>query len=113
MSMIQSDFRMPATGEAWRHYKGGLYTIIGMGQDAEGDAVVVYTDYRWGLIQLPAIYVRDLGSFMKQVETGKDRVTSKSVMEPRFRFDREREADEICPFLHPEKSLGYRPVDGE
>lgn len=108
--MIQNEFRMPATGEAWRHYKGGLYTVIGMGQDANGEAVVVYTDYRWSLVQLPAIYVRDLASFIRQVETGKDSTTSKSIMSPRFKFEREREADEICPFLHPVNSLGYRAV---
>ena len=82
-----------------------------MGQNAEGDAVVVYTDYRWGLIQLPAIYVRDLGGFVKQVETGKDSITNKSIMEPRFKFERERETDEICPFLHPVNSLGYREAE--
>lgn len=87
--MEQRDFRMPATGEAWRHYKMGLYTIIGMARDDEGYAVVVYTDYRWSLAQLPPIYVQRLGRFAQEVENGK----------PRFKFERDPDADEICPFI--------------
>lgn len=75
----QRDFRMPATGEAWRHYKGGLYTVIGMARDDEGAAYVVYTDYNWTLAQLAPIYTQPLGRFVHEIENNK----------PRFRFERE------------------------
>lgn len=97
---------MPATGEAWRHYRGGLYTIIGMASDADGRAMVSYTEYGWSVIQLPPIYVRDIGDFVRQVETGKSQ-SGKSVMEPRFRFERERGGDEKCPFINPVTGRGY------
>lgn len=71
--MQQSDFRMPATGEVWRHYKGGLYTVIGMARDDKGDAQVVYTDYRWHLVQLPPIYTQSIARFMQEVENNKPR----------------------------------------
>lgn len=90
--MEQREFRMPATGEAWRHYKGGsgsLYTIVGMAHDDKGDAIVVYTPYRWSLVQLPPLYTQPLGRFLQTLDNH----------EPRFKFEREPEADETCPFI--------------
>lgn len=87
----QSEFRMPSTGEAWRHCKGGLYTIIGMSRDDEGEAVVVYTNYNWTLSQLAPIYNQPLGRFLHEVENGK----------PRFRFDREPETGNRCQYIDP------------
>lgn len=95
--MEQREYRMPATGEAWRHYKGGLYTIIGMGVDDKGDAQVIYTHYEWSLIQLPPIFTQPLGRFLQQIDHDK----------PRFRFDREREDDPRCPFIHPRLGRGF------
>ena len=66
--MEQRDFRMPATGEGWRHYKGGLYTVVGMARDDKGDAIVVYTDFRWSLIQLGPLYTQSLARFVQEVE---------------------------------------------
>lgn len=85
----QAEFRMPATGEGWRHYKMGLYTIIGNARDDEGHVVVVYTEYRWALAQLAPIYVQRLGRFLQEVENGK----------PRFRYERPAGEDERCQFI--------------
>lgn len=87
--MQQSDFRMPATGEGWRHYKTGLYTIVGMARDDKGDAIVVYTEYGWSLAQLPPLYTQPLGRFVQEVENNK----------PRFTFERESGEDKKCPFI--------------
>lgn len=101
--MEQRDYRMPGTGESWRHYKGGLYTIIGMAVDDKGDAAVVYTDFGWSLVQLPLIYTQSLGRFVQQVENGT----------PRFKFERERgDDDKNCPFINPVTGTGRRYVDG-
>jgi hypothetical protein len=103
--MEQRAFRMPATGEGWRHYKGGLYTVIGMGQDSQGGAVVVYSEYRWALAQLPPIYVRPIGEWLQQVETGREPINGKSIMKPRFAFERETGDDERCPFIRPQPRI--------
>lgn len=91
--MYQRDHRMPATGEGWRHYKGGhdsLYTIIGLSHDENGNVQVVYTPYRWwSLAQLPPIFNQPLGRFLQDVENGK----------PRFVFEREAGGDAECPFI--------------
>ncbi len=87
--MEQREFKMPATGEGWRHYKGGLYTIIGMARDENGDAYVVYTDYGWSLVQLAPIYTQPLGRFVQEVENNN----------PRFRYEREPGTDKMCPFI--------------
>lgn len=92
--MEQRNFKMPATGEAWRYYKGGhksLYTIVGMAVDDEGNAVVVYTPYGWSLVQLPPLFTQSLGRFVQQV--GHDK--------PRFQFERESGGDTACPFIRP------------
>lgn len=87
----QASFRMPATGEGWRHYKGSLYTIIGIARDDEGHAVVVYTNYGWGLAQLAPIYVQRLGRFMQEIENGK----------PRFVYQIEAGDDQVCQYIRP------------
>lgn len=90
--MEQRHFRMPATGEAWRHYKGGsesLYTIIGLSHDEKGDVHVVYTPYGWTLAQLPPIYNQPIGRFLQEVENNK----------PRFVFEREYHEHDACPFI--------------
>lgn len=90
--MEQREYRMPATGEAWRHYKcsaDSLYTIVGMARDDKGDAIVVYTPYRWPLVQLPPLYTQPLGRFLQTLDDH----------QPRFKFEREPEADETCPFI--------------
>ncbi len=94
----QAEYRMPATGEGWRHYKGGhssLYTIIGLSRDDEGHAVVVYTPFSWGLVQLAPIYNQRLGRFLQEVENGK----------PRFRFEREIGDDDRCQYIRPKVRL--------
>ncbi len=94
----QSEFRMPATGEGWRYYNGGLHTVIGMAHDENGDPVVVYTKYGWGLAQLPPIHTMKLGSFLQMVDSGKDALGN-SIFEQRFRFEREAGGDKDCPFI--------------
>lgn len=90
--MEQHEFRMPKTGEGWRHYKRGddsLYTIVGVARDADGFVQVVYTPYRWLLRNLPPLYVQLLGRFLQEVENGK----------PRFQFEREVGDDDVCSFI--------------
>ncbi len=90
--MEQRYFRMPATGEAWRHYKGGgssLYTIIGMALDENGNSQVVYTPYGWGLAQFPPIYTQPIIRFLQHVENDR----------PRFKFEREAGDDKSCAFI--------------
>lgn len=115
--MEQREFRMPATGEGWRHYKQGpsLYTIIGLTiHDLTGDVMVAYTHYGWSLTQLPAIYVRPLADFLAIVDTGEpDSIhPGKTRKVPRFRFEREAGGDKNCPFIHPVTGTGFRK-DGE
>lgn len=100
--MEQREFRMPATGEGWRHYKGGLYTIVGMANEASGLPMVVYTHYRWSLIQLPPLFVRGLSDFLTEVKLADE------PFAPRFQFERERGADPDCPFIHPVTGTGVR-----
>lgn len=88
--MQQSEFRMPASGENWRHYKGGLYKIVGMALDDEGYSTVVYTEAGWTLAQLPPLFVQRVGRFLQEIEIGK----------PRFSFS--SEANMLgCRFLNP------------
>ena len=98
MTIAQRDYRMPATGEAWRHYKGDLYTIVGMATDDRGDAVVVYVKYGWCLVQLPMLHTQLLSRFIEHVAHDT----------PRFTFNIERGSDESCPFIHPETGKGWR-----
>jgi len=90
----QADFRMPARGDTWSHYKGGYgssYTIVGLSRDDEGHAVVVYTDAIWGLAQLAPLYNQRLGRFLQEIENGK----------PRFKFVAENDADDRCQYIGP------------
>ena len=59
------DAELPAAGQFYRHFKGGLYQIIGIACDADdGRELVVYQalygDYRW--------YVREAAEFMSAVD---------------------------------------------
>lgn len=61
-----NDRQLPQEGEAWRHYKGGLYHIIGIGQqEADNSLVVVYKS-----LKDSKIYTRPVSEFMEAVETG-------------------------------------------
>lgn len=93
--MEQADFRMPKTGEAWRHYKGGLYTIVGMARDDQGHAIVVYTDFGWSLVQWPPLYTQLVGRFVQEVENNK----------PRFTYERAVGCDPECRFINPARAL--------
>lgn len=105
--MEQSKYRMPATGESWRHYRQnpGLYTVVGMSADAEtGEPLVVYAPYRWSLAQLPPLYTRKLSSWLQIIDTGYDemkaaRGDTAHRFVPRFRFEREVGDDDKCPFI--------------
>ena len=93
--MSQRDYKLPATGEGWRHYKGGsdsLYTIVGLSRDADGFVNVVYTPFRWSLGGKPPLYNQLLGRFLQDVENGRQR----------FTYDREIGDDDICPFIRPD-----------
>jgi hypothetical protein len=100
----QRRYRMPATGEAWRHYKDGcdsLYTIVGMARDDEGHAVVVYTPFRWSLTQLAPIYTQRLGRFLQDVldPTRGSIVGERDRLVPRFEFEREAGEDDRCQYI--------------
>lgn len=99
----QGDIRMPKVGEAWRHYKGGLYTIVGLCIDPGGKIGVAYTDFGWSLVQLPMLYVQDIGRFVSQVETIEGSAVNKSVMEPRFKFSHDAGEDKVCPYFNYER----------
>ena len=74
----------PKRGEGWRHYKGGLYEIVGTGHDeASGNAIVIYTDYMWPLAQAPSLWSRPLSVFLGFTEDKKRR----------FQFEREPGTD--------------------
>jgi hypothetical protein len=97
----QRHFRMPATGEAWRHYKVGpasLYTIVGLARDDKGDAVVVYTPYGWRLAQLPPLYTQPLGRFLQELDMGIDPYDSREKIRKQ-RFEFEREPGERCAYI--------------
>lgn len=117
--MEQREIRMPATGEGWRHYRGGyksLYTVIGMAVDAEsGEPIVVYTEYGWSLIQLPPIYARKLSSFLQVIDTGYDEAKATrgddgNRFTPRFKFEREAGGDKSCPYINPVTGTGWRKL---
>ena len=86
---FQKLFKMPATGEGWRHYKSGLYTIVGMARDDKGDAVVVYTPYGWTVNRLPLLFTQSLSRFIQELDHDV----------PRFKFEREAGEDKSCPFI--------------
>ena len=94
--MSQESLRMPRTGEAWRHYKGTLYTIVGLARNEDGFAYVVYTEYRWNLVQASLLYTQPLGRFVQDVENGK----------PRFKFNAPRGDDPDCQFINERTNTG-------
>lgn len=101
----QSDFRMPATGEGWRHYNNGtLYTIIGIATDDNGIPTVVYTPYRWGLAQLPPIYTRPLDRFLQTIDDNK-------VFRPRFKFERESGDAPECAYIRGTPPPAPKPAE--
>ena len=89
----QRAFRIPHTGEGWRHCDGGpesLVTIIGMAYDASDlFPMVVYTPANWSLVELPPIFVMQLDEFVMMTESGG------TV----FCFEREVGHDIGCPFI--------------
>jgi hypothetical protein len=98
--MEQAEYRMPATGEGWRHYKGGLYTIVGLANDqGNGEPLVVYTDFRHPLGQLPALYVRPLAEFIAEFPTAAQRLGERTRYVSRFKFERDVGDDDRCPFI--------------
>ena len=49
--------------DIWRHYKGGIYNVIGMGKHTEtGEDVVVYEGAKGGL------WVRPVSMFLEEIE---------------------------------------------
>jgi hypothetical protein len=102
---MQADFRMPATGEGWRHYKGDIYTIVGVAVHSEThQPMVVYTPWGWTLAQLPPLYVRPLEVFLQMVPQSK--IATNLV--PRFRFERKAGNDHKCPFIPHSKKKARR-----
>jgi hypothetical protein len=100
--MNQKDFRLPATGEAWRHYKGGpdsLYTIVGLGHDPHGNIDVIYTPFGWSSPWLPPLHTNQINRFLQAIPVDADPITGKSRFMPRFKFERGVGADPHCPFI--------------
>jgi hypothetical protein len=72
-------FHMPQSGEAWRHYKGGLYIIVGIATDtASGNPTVVYREFSGAA----SLYVRDLSVFLGSTEDHKRRFLLERPVEP-------------------------------
>lgn len=91
-------YRMPASGEGWRHYKQGpsLYTIVGLSHhEITGDPMVIYTEPYWSLAQLPPLYVRPLADFLAIIDA--DETRPRKVQ--RFVFERDAGYDQTCPYL--------------
>ena len=88
-------YRMPMTGEAWRHYKGALYTVVGISINDDGTLHVIYVPFGWSLQQLPSLFNQPLGRFLQEVKHDV----------PRFSFEREDGCDPTCPFIR-ERSDG-------
>jgi hypothetical protein len=102
--MEQAEYRMPATGEGWRHYKGGLYTIVGLANDqGTGVPLVVYTDYCHGLVQLPPLYVRPLAEFLAEFPADVQQIGVKTQFVQRFKFERDVGEDDLCPYIRPRR----------
>lgn len=87
----QRHYRMPATGDVWRHYKGDLYTVVGMARDAEAFANVVYTPKDWALVTLPPLFNQRLERWLQEMDVSGTRI-------PRFIFHG-REKYHCCAFI--------------
>lgn len=113
--MEQHEYKMPKTGEGWRHWKGGLYTIVGMANDQDnGKPLVVYTNFGWDLTQLPPLYVRPLAEFIGQV-LPIDSMGARRKWRCRFEFEREVGSDPRCPYIAKPASAftsGYGSAEG-
>jgi hypothetical protein len=60
----------PEIGPVYRHYKGGLYTIITLANHTEtGEPMVVYKSELFG-----SVYVRPLSMWFERVKDGDDDV---------------------------------------
>lgn len=67
----------PKPGQLWKHYKGGIYKIIMMAKDAEGEDFIDMIIY-----QKPSeetVFVQSLGRF-------KEMVNWNGTMIPRYQF---------------------------
>ena len=65
---------LPTAGESWRHWKGGLYRIVGLAYDVRDcDMVVLYQARDDG-----PLWIRPLGNFLGLAMADK----------PRFAFER-------------------------
>lgn len=61
---MSDERRPPERGELWRHYKGGIYRILHLGQlEATCAPVVIYQDVRPHPRSAP-VWVRTLADFM-------------------------------------------------
>jgi hypothetical protein len=93
----QGEFRIPQTGEGWRHYKdkgdgSSLYMVVGLSRDADGIINVIYTPYSWNLAVFPPLYNQRLERFLQDVENGK----------PRFKFEKGYHGEQTsCRYIKP------------
>lgn len=78
--------RLPAAGERYRHFKGGLYQIVALAKHSEtGEQMVVYQALYGEFV----IYVRPLAMFMDQVDREKY-----PGCRQKFRFERAGKPEE-------------------
>jgi len=81
---VYSAVKYPQPDEGWRHYKGTLYRIVGIGHDTETQkAVVVYSRYGDDYSQRN-LWVRPLDMFMGLAGTDEH---GRPI--DRFKFERE------------------------
>lgn len=50
--------------DVWRHYKGGIYNVIGMGKHTETEEELVFYEDTKG-----KLWVRPVGMFLGEVES--------------------------------------------
>lgn len=75
-------FRIPKSGERWKHYKGGSYTVVGIAMNENGTPTVVYESEE-------GLFTRSLGSFFERVNLAKF-VNDADNFVPRFTIDNEK-----------------------
>jgi hypothetical protein len=69
---MDEEYTMPRVGEGWRHHKGGLYKIVGIGHDTTiGDAVVIYSSDSHH--SPSGLWVRPLSEFLGYTEDHQQR----------------------------------------